>query len=71
MDRTRLVAYCGLYCPKCYKNSVSNAALSLRNEMRSASLKDTSGKNPVLKELFVGNIRKIKELGIDVFVKGI
>jgi hypothetical protein len=45
-----LVAYCGLYCPKCYRNTVSEAALSLRREMLSASLKDTCGKNPSLRE---------------------
>jgi len=27
---TNDVAYCGLYCPKCYKNSVSSAAKNLK-----------------------------------------
>jgi hypothetical protein len=50
MNNKKLVAYCGLYCPKCYRNTVSGAALSLRREMLSASLKDTCGKNPSLRE---------------------
>jgi hypothetical protein len=45
-----LVAYCGLYCPKCYRNAVSEAALSLRREMEKAREKDTCGKNPSLRE---------------------
>ena len=49
MDK-KLVAYCGLYCPTCYRNAVSESALSLRREMLGASLKDTCGKNPSLRE---------------------
>lgn len=30
MTNEKLVAYCGLYCPKCYKNVVSDAATKLK-----------------------------------------
>ena len=49
MDK-KLLAYCGLYCPKCYKNSVSQAAMVLRREMLAASLRDACGDNPSLRE---------------------
>ena len=34
-----LVAYCGLYCPKCYKMKVADAADSLNNELEIAQTK--------------------------------
>jgi len=36
---TNLVAYCGLCCPKCYKNTVAEAAESLRAELENAKAK--------------------------------
>ncbi|PIN72140.1 hypothetical protein COT48_01675 [Candidatus Woesearchaeota archaeon CG08_land_8_20_14_0_20_47_9] len=33
MANTDLVAYCGLYCPKCYKTVVSEAAKSLKTAL--------------------------------------
>ncbi len=32
------VAYCGLYCPKCYKMVVSNAAESLKNALENTHI---------------------------------
>ncbi len=34
-----LVAYCGLYCPECYKMKIANAADSLNSELETAQTK--------------------------------
>lgn len=35
---TKQVAYCGLYCPKCYKNVVSEAAAKLKFAMENTHI---------------------------------
>ncbi len=42
------VAYCGLYCPKCYKNSVAKAAENLRRVILQA--KDVCGKKHLVSQ---------------------
>lgn len=118
-ENLKLVAYCGLYCPECYKMEISKEAILLKKSLDNSSIcgttnepstqfkdelnnlvalhcpklcKDGGGnlnclirkccteKNLVgcwecndfqtckkLKEQFVNNINKIKELGIDGF----
>lgn len=39
MVNERLVAYCGLYCPKCYKNVVSEAAENLKKTLKSTHIR--------------------------------
>ncbi len=35
-DKINLVAYCGLYCPKCYKMKVTDATELLKKELENA-----------------------------------
>jgi hypothetical protein len=35
-NEINLVAYCGLYCPKCYKMKVADAAEFLKKELENA-----------------------------------
>ena len=35
-DKLRLISYCGLYCPKCYKMKISSSAKNLLDELLSA-----------------------------------
>lgn len=37
-EDTKLVAYCGLYCPKCYKMVVSDAAEFLKNALENTHI---------------------------------
>lgn len=37
-----LVAYCGIYCPKCYRMRVSGAARTLKQELKAAKIKGAS-----------------------------
>ena len=56
-DELRCVAYCGLYCPKCYKMKVAASARLLLNEFAAAQekdanfLKEFSDMKPVLEKL--------------------
>lgn len=121
-NANNLVACCGLYCPKCYKNTVAEAAELLKKELENAKTKgagflenlpeieevlngliklrcskfcrEGGGKSsckikiccknkniegcwecgdtkacPNLKEQFIGNIGKIKKLGINGFIQ--
>ena len=38
-DKLRLIAYCGLYCPKCYNIKISGSAKNLLDELLSAQKK--------------------------------
>lgn len=51
-NANNLVAYCGLYCPKCYKNTIAEAAESLRTELENAKAKGAG---------FLENISEIEE----------
>ena len=59
-----LVAYCGLYCPKCYKMKVADAANSLNSELKSAQIKGAEllEKYPSLKQILndLDNLRCTK-----------
>lgn len=121
--KLKLIAYCGLYCPKCYKMKIAASAKQLSAELKSAEEKgakflqesseiekvlnklisleckkfcrEGGGKSStcpikiccaehkiqgcweclnfdsckMLKSQFVNNNRKIKELGIDKYIK--
>ena len=41
-DKLRTVAYCGLYCPKCYKMKIAFSAKQLLFELESAQKKGAS-----------------------------
>jgi len=41
-NKLRLVAYCGLYCPRCYKMKIADAAELLDKELESATKKGAS-----------------------------
>lgn len=51
-NKKQLIAYCGIDCSQCfsYKMTVSEAAKSLRREMRAAKLKNMWGEIPFLGE---------------------
>jgi len=51
-EQVNVVAYCGLNCPGCfvYQKTVSEAAKSLRRELRAAKLKDSWREIPFLGE---------------------
>ena len=38
-DKLKLIAYCGLYCPKCYNMKISYSSKNLLNELLSAQKK--------------------------------
>ena len=54
----RLVAYCSLYCPKCYKMTISEAATKLKNELGNPHL---CGKTQLLSDSFISNLNKLVE----------
>jgi len=47
--KDKLIAYCGLYCPKCYKMTISEAAINLKKELDN---KQGCGKLNCLSESF-------------------
>ena len=51
-DKLRLVAYCGLYCPKCYKMKIAFSAKKLLAELESAQKRGAKflQENPTIKE---------------------
>ncbi len=51
-----LVAYCSLYCPKCYKMTISEAAEALKNELENPHFR---GKEQFLSESFLENLNDL------------
>lgn len=51
-SKIELIAYCGLYCPKCYRMKISEAAEKLIFELESAQKRGAEylQKDPLLKE---------------------
>jgi len=62
-----LIAYCGLYCPKCYKMKISEAAEKLIFELESAQEKGAKylREDPLLKE----KIDKLISLKCQIFCR--
>lgn len=62
--KLRSVAYCGLYCPTCYKMKVASAAKQLLSELESAQakgakfLKESPKIKPLLKKLIALECKK-------------
>jgi len=65
-EDNNLVAYCGLYCPKCYKMKVSEAALNLKKELEN---KHVCGKIKCLSESFILELDSLIALHCNKFCK--
>lgn len=52
----KLVAYCSLYCPKCYKMTISEAAAKLKKELENPHV---CGKIHFLQKSFLTNLDQI------------
>lgn len=55
-QENKLVAYCSLYCPKCYKMTVSEAAAALKKELENPNI---CGKKLIIPKSF---LTKLDEL---------
>lgn len=55
----KLVAYCSLYCPKCYKMTISQAAATLKKELENPHV---CGKIHFLPESFIPNLNELVAL---------
>lgn len=61
MNKTdkKLVGYCSLYCPKCYKMTISNAAAKLKKELENPYICE---KTHFLSEQFLSNLNELMAL---------
>jgi len=62
----KLIAYCSLYCPKCYKMSVSDAAMNLKKELEN---KHICGKTKWLSKSFYSELDSLISLHCNKFCK--
>lgn len=58
MNKTdkKLMAYCSIYCPKCYKMTISDAATNLKRELENPHI---CGKMPDLPESFTEKLNEM------------
>jgi len=63
-EKLRCIAYCGLYCPKCYKMKIAASAKQLLDELKSAQdkgakfLQESPEIEPILEKLIALECKK-------------